>query len=128
MSVRVGWVFTDPYTSDTVTLEVNPKEADSPQLSRQITYASPAAPGSGFVAQEGRQKPQTMSFTGITLSEDQYNVWITWFSKNTPFDITDDLGRTFRVYVTDFKPKRVRSVNFPWRHEYTVDCMVVNQP
>lgn len=125
---RVGWKFYDPVTLEEITLEINPKEADSPVMSKNISYQSPAAPGAGVIAQEGRQKPKTMTFTGTTLTEDQYNVWVEWFNKPYQIKLTDDLLRDFWIYITDFQPKRVRSIKYPWRHEYTVNCFVVEWP
>lgn len=122
---RVAWTFTDTVTSATVSLEVNPNQADSPILEKNITYVSASGTNGAINMQEGRDTKKTMSFSGVTLTEDQYNDWVTIFNTRNTLSLEDDLGRVFEIYVTSFRPKRVRSVQYPWRHEYSVDCVVV---
>lgn len=122
---RVAWHFVNPFTSEEIDLSINPDSGDSPQLGKTLNYVSLSAPGNGTIIQEGRDKPQTMSFSGTTLTEDQYNTWVSLFNIRNQLEFTDDLGRTCEIYITDFQPKRVRSVSHPWQHTITVNFTII---
>lgn len=123
--MRIGWQIYDPVTAETITLEINPNDDGSLQYEKQMTYKNTSAPGGNVVAFEGRDAPYTSSFSGVLLTENQYNTYVDIFSKRYPLQLTDDLGRSFLVYFTSFKPKRKISRTYPWRHEYTCDYYIM---
>lgn len=123
---RIAWNFYDPSTSDSYDWVINPNEADSPQYTKNIYQTSSSGPDGNTILMEGKDEVKTMSFSGIVLTEAQYNEMITWFTKRNQIQITDDLGRTFDIYIRSFQPKRVRSNNYPWRHTYTVEVIVLD--
>lgn len=125
--MAVSWVFSDPETLDTYTWEVNPNEGGSPARKKNIEYQNTAGAAGETLVFEGRQEALTGQFSGVVLSEAQYNAMIEWFNKPYPVDYTDDLGRTFRIYITSFDPKRAWSVSHHWRHSYTCNFIVIEE-
>jgi hypothetical protein len=122
----VRWTFTDPFTSDVYTFDVNPKEGGSPAYTRNLTQKSTAAADGKTLVFEGRANPLSMDFSGVLLTEAQFNAFVTWWSKKNQIQLTDDLGRTFWVVISEFTPKRERAVQYPWKHSYSVKATVVD--
>lgn len=123
---RVAWVFTDLVTNETYNLPVNPNEGGSPSYRKSITYQNTAAPDGKVLMFEGRDDPKQSSFSGVLLTEGQYNAFVEWFEKRHQIQITDDLGRTFTCYITSFDPKRRRSALHPWKHDYTCEYTIID--
>ncbi len=123
---RVAWVFYDPFEDESYSWEVNPNDADSPSYMKNVFYSSSAAPDGKIIMMEGKDEPSRVSFSGVTLTEAQYDEMIRWFNKRNQLELTDDLGRTMSIYITSFAPKRVRSTNYPWRHTYSVEAVVLD--
>ena len=124
MSV-VKWFFNDPVSGDNYTFEINPNDGGSASMRKNLVYQNTAAPGGNVLMFEGQDEAQTGEFSGVILSEAQYLKMIEWFNKRYPIQVTDDLGRTDTIYITEFTPQRKRSVNYPYKHEYTVRYTVI---
>lgn len=122
----VRWEFTDPVTLESYEFEINPSEGGSPASKKNLSYINTAAPEGRALAFEGRSAVKTGSFKGTILTEAHYNAIEYWFNKRNQIYMTDDLGRTTTIYVTDFEPRRVRSVQHPWKHEYSVNYAVID--
>ena len=122
----VRWRFDDPVTLESYTFEINPSEGGSPALKKNLSYVNTAAPDGRALAFEGRMNTQTSSFKGTILTEEHYQAMETWFNKRNQIYMTDDLGRTLSIYITDFEPQRVRSVQHPWKHTYTCSYFVLD--
>lgn len=124
----VRWIFTDPTDSSSYTFEINPNEGGSPTLKKNVLFKNTAAPNGKTLIYEGRDDPVTFSFSGTLLTQAQLEAFETWYLKRHQIVITDDLGRTFSVYITSFDPKRVRSAHIPWKHTYTVEAISLDWP
>jgi hypothetical protein len=125
MSARIPWIFTDPFTAETYSMEVNPNEF-SETHQKKISFEVAAAPGGKTLVFEGNADPVKYSVSGTLLTEAQYNAMMTWYEKRVQIQIQDDLGRTFTVYITSFSPTRKRSTTYPWRHTWNADFTEVN--
>lgn len=123
---RIPWIFRDLVTNDTYQWEVNPNEGGSPIYEKSITYQNTSAPDGKTLIFEGRDQPATGTFSGVLLTEEQYDTLYTWWNKRHQVQIEDDLGRTFVIYITKFVPRRERARNYPWKHSYTVDYVILN--
>lgn len=126
MPPRIPWVFIDPLDSSTYEWEINPNDDGSLQYEKTVNYKNTSAPDGKTIIFEGRDAPRSTSFSGVVLTEDQYNAMVTWFNKRHQIQIEDDLGRVFTIYITKFAPKRVRSRSHPWRHEYTCEYVILD--
>jgi hypothetical protein len=122
------WSFYDPFTTDTYTFEINPNDGGSRQFKRNFVFQATAAADGKTLVFEGRADPQTVDFSGTLLTEDQFNAFQTWWEKRNQILMTDDLGRTSWIVIQEFQPKRVRAVQWPWKHTYTVKATVVDYP
>lgn len=126
----VRWQFTDPTgaTPNTYVFEINPVEGGSPALKKNVIFKNTAAPDGKTLIFEGRDDPAVFSFSGTLLTQTHFETLETWFLKRHQIVITDDLGRTFSVYITSFDPKRVRSPHVPWKHTYVCEAISLDWP
>lgn len=122
----VKWTFFDPTTSESQVFEINPNDGGSVPVQRNVVTQNTLAPGGNVVLQEGAMSVPEISFSGIILSEDQYNVMYDWFFREHQIELTDDLGRTMTIFITRFEPKRERAVYYPWKHSYSVTATVMS--
>lgn len=123
---RIAWVFTDLATADSYVWPINPNDGGSPQYLKTINYQNTAAPDGKTLIFEGRDEPATASFSGVLLTEEQYNALYDWWKKRHQVQIEDDLGRKFVIYITKFQPKRERSRTHPWKHTYTCEYVILD--
>lgn len=122
----VKWTFNDPTMSETYVFEVNPKQGGTPAYEKNLSYVNTAGPDGRVLAFEGRSKPQEGQFSGTILSEEQYNAMLYWFNKRNQIYMSDDLGRAFTIYITKLDAKRIRAVSHPWKHDYTVNYVILD--
>lgn len=125
--MSVKWTFVDSVTSETYTHEINPLSGAAPHYQKNITYASCTAPGGKTLIMEGVDKPIELNWSGTIITQEQYDAYVLWFQKRRQIQVTDDLGRTFMVYITGFSPTRVKSSNF-WKHTYELTATVLDWP
>ena len=116
----VRWILTDPVTLDTYEFPINPSDGGSPDYKKNINYVNTAGPSGNVLMFEGRDAPKQYTVTGTILEQSHYEAMITWFNKRYQLTLTDDLGRSFEIYITGFTPRRVRSALYPYKHAYTM--------
>lgn len=124
---RIAWVLTDPETSDTYSFSINPKEGGSPARAKTTNTHVPIASDGDPLPYEGADEPLTADVSGTILYEEQYHAMVEWFSKRYPLLLEDDLGREYRIYITGFQPDRVWSWQYPWRHNYSMRYLVLEE-
>lgn len=122
------WTLYDPSTTTTVTFAMNPNDGGSPPLKKNMTYQATAAPSGRTLAFQGRQEAQTLDLSGTLLFEADYQFFLDWWDTQNQMLLTDDLGRQYWVVITEFTPKRVRAASHPWKHSYSLKCLIVDQP
>lgn len=121
---RVPWVFSDPVNDDSYEFAINPLNATFPTSKRTVTtqYTTSGKP----VNFEGRSTVKNLRFSGTILHEEHYNAMVDWANKSSQVHLKDDLGRGFWVVITNFSPTRRYHRDYPWRHEFSVDAVVVS--
>lgn len=121
---RIPWIFKDLAGDDEYEFAVNPLDADVPVAKKSVStdYTSAGL----AINWEGREQPQTMTFSGTILTEEHYEIMIEWVNKSTQVNISDDLDRKYWVLLTSFSPKRVYVPEYPWRHEYTAEATILS--
>jgi hypothetical protein len=122
------WSFFDPNTNTTYSFEINPNAGGSPGRSRKLTYTPTASAQGKTLAFEGRADPQRCDFSGVVLTEAQYNAFDTWAQISNQVRITDDLGRQFWIVIESWLPKRERARHYPWKHSYEAKAVIVDWP
>jgi len=120
------WRLYDPVLDIEYTLAINPLDLDGPSYDKTITYENTSAPDGQTVIFEGQDAPQKIGGSGTILEQAHYDAWVLWFEKRRQIRLTDDLGRVLWIYITSFKPKRKRSREFPWRHEFTFEATILD--
>jgi hypothetical protein len=125
--MTVRWVFEDPVTLLSETFIINPSEGGTPSFEKNEVYANTAAPQGNVLIMEGRDNYQQLSFSGVILYKEQYDMFLAWWQKRYQIKMTDDLGRSFIIYIKSFKPTRKRSYQYPWKHDYVIDYTVLEQ-
>lgn len=122
---RVAWTFYDPIDDETYSLPINPNDGAEAELNKNVMRKATTAPGGRTILMEGNRDPAAFNFSGVILSQEQYEAFVTWFEKSRIILITDDLGREWQVYLVAFRPSRKISHEYPWRHEYQAEAVVV---
>jgi len=139
--MKVAWQFYDPIGDESYSFPVNPN-ADTSNIgvNKNITYSVASAAYSGdngatpadipytnvSVILDSVDEVKSFNFSGILYSAEEYFWLMYWSTRNNYVELTDDIGRTFEVYVTSFKTERVRSRKFPWKHSYSMETVVRN--
>ena len=133
---RIAWVFYDPVTDDTYRMPVNPNNEQSSrsvQKSQKFAvaagrYDDPSATPSSYnnvtLIYEGPDEISRFNFSGVIYTQIEYINLFSWAEKPNMIHITDDLDRTFEVYVVSFSTERRRSKKFPWKHNYTMEAVI----
>lgn len=134
---RVAWRFTDPVTSDEYFLPVNPKaDSGSHAIVKNVRYQASASTytdnGNNIrvndtVAQSAPFEQEAFFYTGFTYTKAQLDAMKLWTEKNYPWQMRDDLGREFMIYVETFNIERVRSRSYRWKHSYTFTGIVLEE-
>lgn len=121
---RVPWLFQAYNGVDVYEFAVNPLTAKMPSKKRNITKEKTAT-GAPILFQ-GRDSVPSMTFGGTILTEAHLNAMRTWAIKQNQVKLTDDLGRQYWVYITSFSPTRNYHADYPWRHDYQAEALVLD--
>jgi len=122
------WTFFDPTDSSTYEFAINPNEGGSPDYRKNITYTNTAGQNGNVLAFEGRDAPKQHTISGTILTQVHLEAFVTWFEKRHAITVTDDLLRTFSIYITGFAPRRQRSALHPYKHTYTMTYVELDWP
>jgi hypothetical protein len=93
MSAVVKWTITDGVS--TIKLKYNPYTMTSPYAPKNLTVSTPDAQ----VIMQATPAAE-WGFDGYVYTEDEYNKLVFWHSKDIELELTDHLGRTWRVIST----------------------------
>lgn len=124
---RIAWRWEDPTEGTVEFMSINPNEGASPNFAKGLTKENTTAPGaeSNVLIYEGADQPGEFQFSGVILTQEQYEFLRLAWEKRHLVLLTDDLGRIFTLYLETFSPKRVRSKTYPWRHTYDATAVIV---
>jgi hypothetical protein len=122
--VRIPWIFEDIPTGNVYEFAINPNAATMPAIQKNVTtqYTASGKP----INFEGRQSVPTISFSGTILHEAHLEAMESWAAKKNQVSLSDDLGRKYFVVITSFSATRNYNSEFPWRHEYNADAVVIS--
>lgn len=120
------WHLYDPTTGQDYELEINPNAGGSFGRERKLTIESTAAGDGKPIIFEGTPDPRGTSISGVILTQTHFEALDSWSRRHHQIRLTDDLGRVFWVIFRSWKPKRVRSAVYPWKHTFDADLIEVN--
>lgn len=125
--MTVRWVLRDVETDEQWTMPINPDSMSSPDPKRTLRVAG------GLVTRrrrvfEGPPPPIEWEWGGAIRTKAHYDSLESWAAKGVEVDVTDHLGRTFRVAITDFVPQDRRpTTQTPWRLRYTMKATILRR-
>lgn len=122
----VRWTFYDPVEAETYTFEINPREGGSPNWDKRISEQNTTAPDGKVLLFEGQDPVQTLEWSGAIISQEHHDAYVEWWQKRRQIQLTDDLGRQYWIYLTSFKPTRMRAHSYPWRHNFTATALILD--
>lgn len=132
---RKAWTFYDSIEDETYIFPVNPNaDEGSNAISKTIGYAASVANyvdisgiahiGSNVIFASPDEQMK-FAYSGLIYSKEQYRDMERWSSLPYAIEMTDDLSRTFSIYIETFSTSRVRSRNFPWKHSYKIAGLIL---
>lgn len=128
MAGVVRWTFTDPQSLEVYTFEINPNDGGTPSPAKNLVFESASAEEGQPIIFEGRPKLNEQTASGTILTETQYNSLLYWYNKKRQIVMTDDLNRPTTIYISGIDFKRVRRVQAPWMHTYTLKYYILDWP
>lgn len=114
------WTFQS--TAGTFTVPINPDSAKEPGVKK--TVSEQATVGSETVIFGGADPVRTIEFGGKMLSNDHYDAFETLAAAGEEIIVTDDMGRSRTIYITEFTADRVRANN-QQKRTYKVTALVL---
>lgn len=123
------WTLTDPATSETWEMPINPDTATSPHAPKSIKTAYGIRSGEDRVRSfKGVASAKSWEWSGVIRTEAHYETYVTWAAKPGEIHVTDHLGRTWEVFIEAFVPEeRKPTKTTPWRYRYTVRALVMRR-
>lgn len=121
---RIPWVFEDPTEGTVENMQINPNAGASPAFQKNLTKKTTTL-GRPLV-QEGQDSVKQFDFSGVILTQSQYEFLYNAWDKRHPVRLTDDLDRTFTIYLESFTPTRQLSRTYPWKHEYQATSVILD--
>lgn len=122
----IKWTLTDPLDSSSHTFQFNPNTKGG---MGEIPYERIANVGSqaqsGVLITEPQRALPTSSFDLTVLFKTEYETLWDWYSRDRALVLTDDLGRSQTIFITDFIVKRERSIDYPYKHSITCNYTVL---
>lgn len=121
---RVAFLFHDPEGDlPNYSLVVNPNAGGSPDRRKNI--ATKATTAGVTILQEAEDEVPTLRWSGVLLTEAQYELFEAWWGLRHPVEVTDDLNRTFTVYFTSLSREREMARSHPWKHSWTIEALEI---
>lgn len=124
---RIPWRWEDLVEGTVQFMALNPNEGASPQYRKALSKSTSTAPGADGrpIIFEGADEVSSFNFKGAILFQAHYEFLLNAWRKRHPVRLTDDLGRSFVIYMESFEPERILSRTYPWRHKYTASAVIV---
>lgn len=134
MSVRIAWRFYDPELDEEYFWPVNPNADNSSNaVQKNISYSARSAlrrnsddvdVASTVIFQRNIEQQQ-FNYSGLLYTQAQLDDLKDWCTRPYRLYLTDDLQRTWEVYVNKFSTSRVRARHSPYKHAYTFGGIIL---
>lgn len=125
----VRWKFTDVFQVGpepwTYTWEINANDGGSLSWQKNFFTAPVVGPRVMPVVQEGGLGAATLDFSGIILTQTQYEAMEYWYSKRVLLLLVDDLYREYVGVFASWQPHRERRASNFWYHSYEATFQVL---
>lgn len=122
------WTLADVATSEVWTMPINPDSMSSPIRRRNLRYALGGRQDRRLRAMRVAAPAEDWEWSGVIRTQAHYDALLAWAKKPGAIDVTDHLGRTFRVVITDFVPTdRKPTRRTTWRLRYTMKTKLLEE-
>lgn len=122
------WTLRDTQTNEVWTMPINPDSMTSPVRRRQLRFALGGRRDGRIRAMRVAAEAEDWEWSGAIRTQAHYDALLAWADKAVPVDVTDHLGRTFRVVITDFNPTdRKPTRRTSWRLRYTMKTKMLEE-
>lgn len=124
----VRWTLRDTATNETWTMPINPDSMSSPFPARTLKFGNGWRGDQRVRAFSGSRAPVAWEWGGVIRSKTHYDRLTEWAEKSVAVDVTDHLGRTFRVVIEEFNPADRRPTpRVSWRLRYTMKALILER-
>lgn len=124
----VRWTLRDTATLVLWTMPINPDSMSSIHPRRNLRFGYGTRTDPRIRAFSGSREPIDWEWSGVIRSKSHYDQLVLWAEKSVAVDVTDHLGRTFRVFITEFNPTdRKPTPTVPWRLRYTMKALILER-
>lgn len=113
-----------------VKFSINPDAMDPPGKDKNVAgYGyGVGADYKRYATVQNAPRPKDWSFTGVIRSQDEYDFFQYWNDVEGLVWISDHMGRTFEVLITDTQiAERKPTKGVRWRQRYTVKTTLLRQ-
>lgn len=126
--MTIRWKFRDTVTGEVYTVPINPDSMSSVDGKKAVRHGRGRKQDSRVNTILSAPPPQAWEFGGAIRTKAHYDALENWAERPNAVEITDHLGRTFRVVITDFLPvDRNPTPLTPWRLRYTVKTNILKR-
>lgn len=123
----IRWKLTDTETSDEVIVPINPNKMSTPTRTRDVQYFATGFGGMAGI-DRGQATPTSWTWEGVILTKAHYDLLLEWTQRGVYLRVDDHLGRTFGIIIEKFDPvERLPTVTKPWRADYTMTCLLLEE-
>ncbi len=121
----VKWTIGDGITTHVFEINPDPKGADgeiSPERTIIDSYVDAGLP----MAAVGQSPPLQAAMDITVIDQAEYDALWSWWDTGKILTLTDDLGRSFQIYLSAFDAKRVRKSSLPYFHNLKISYFVLS--
>ncbi len=125
----VRWAMRDLETDEELHFLINPNEMETPYAPHDTTFFARSANKSNRVLRKGFT-PFEWTFSGVVLEREHYKTLRQSTHRRAKLRLIDHFQRAMIVRVIGFHPeqKAPKRLAHPWRHTYTMRCLVYSEP
>ena len=110
--------------ADVYVMEINPNDGGSLVVTKNINIVQNTGPNRVNILQEGQSQAPLLDFSGVILTQAQFEAMEQWYDRRTLIKLTDDLGREYYGVFSKWAPKRTRRASNFWYHTYDAEFTV----
>lgn len=124
-----AWTFKDTTTDEVWAMPINPDSMTSPERQRNLQFGIAGRFFPDRIVTYATPSDATeWSFGGVIRTQAHHDALMDWASRRVPVEVSDHLGRTYRVVITKFDVtdrKPTKSVS--WRLRYQINTRIVRR-
>lgn len=122
------WTLKDTTTDEVWEMPINPDSMTSPEPDRQLSFGQGFRKNTRLRTYARPSEAKEWEWSGVIRTQAHHDTLHEWALRGVPVEVSDHLGRTYRVViakfdVTDRRPTKTVS----WRLRYTMSVRIVRR-